>query len=320
LRSEQILPVLLCGLLGTFTPGVWAQQGGEGQDAEQEQEQEQEQEPPRQRPVSITGLGEWALARQYPEQAVWLNLEDDSRALALFSPELETPVRSAVIVLADEGQAADQAIVGALRQALSEAGMAAITLGLQAPPGPLRSSRLARDVPMPGTQENGEPEAGNPPGAEQDSVMIDVAAEEELAQLAEEYRNGVRAVLDAAAGELNERGYQQLLVLGVGWSADYVTEWAAGQNGVMGAVWLAPKFSPQRLTALAGLLAADRNWWLMDLHGSGGEAGNQGRARGAQLARGEVDRYRRQALPLASPPRREDAARVVNRISAWVDR
>ncbi|MGM0952933.1 MAG: DUF3530 family protein [Pseudomonadota bacterium] len=317
MRSEQILPVLLCGLLTTFAAGAWAQEDEEGQDAQQEQGA---QDPPRQRPVSLTGLGEWALARQYPEQAVWLNLEDDSRTLALFSPELKTPVRSAVIVLADEGQTADQSILGALRQSLSEVGMAVMTLGLEAPPRVFRDSRLAREVPTPGEQENGEPEADDPARAGQDSVMIDVAAGEDLEQLAEEYREGVRAVLNAAAAELNDRGYQQLLVLGVGWSADYVTEWAASREELLGAIWLAPKFSPQRLDALAEMLAAERNWWLMDLHDSGGELAKQGRERGAQFARAEVGRYQRQPLPLASPPRRDDAARVANRISARVDR
>jgi len=89
---------------------------------------------------------------------------------------------------------------------------------------------------------------------------------------------------------------------------------------LLGAVWLAPKFSPQRLDALAEMLAAERNWWLMDLHDSGGEVAKQGRKRGAQFARAEVGRYQRQPLPLASPPQRDDAARVVNRISARVDR
>ena len=308
-----MMPVLLCCLFMSMSVRGWAQENDQNPDAEQEPAA---QESARQRPVSVTGLGEWALARQYPEQAVWLNLEDDSRALALFSPELETPVRSAVIVLADEGQTADQAILGALRQALSEMGMAAITLGLQAPPGIMRSSRLARNVPTPGEPEEGEPEAGNAPGAERESVMIDVAAEEDLKQLAEDYREGVRAVLDAAATELNERGYQQVLVMGIGWSADYVTEWAISREQLTGAVWLAPKFSPQRLSALTDLLAADRNWWLMDIHHSGGEAEKRGRERGATLARAGVARYQRQAVPLFLPPRREDADRVVGRISA----
>lgn len=313
MRSEQILPVLLCGLLTIFAAGAWAQEDEEGQDAQQEQGA---QEPPRQRPVSLTGLGEWALARQYPEHALWLTLEDDSRALALFSPELETPARGAVIILADEGQTADQAVVGALRQTLPNAGMAVITLGLQAPPRALRRSRLARNVPLPGADDNGDMEAGTLPGEAPGEVMIDVASEEDLRQLAEDYRNGARALLEVAAGELNERGYQQLLVVGVGWSADSITEWVAGREALVGAVWLAPKFAPQRLAELAELLSVDRNWWLMDLHSSNGEAARQGRERGAQLARAGVNQYRRQALPLASPPQKEDAARVVNRIRA----
>src|SRR5690606_41697587 len=54
------------------------------------------------RAMAVSGLGEWARAKAYSERAVWLNLEDDSRALALFEAGLSTPGRGAVIVLADD--------------------------------------------------------------------------------------------------------------------------------------------------------------------------------------------------------------------------
>jgi len=299
-----------------FATAVGAQEEAEAPDAEPEQAAPDRN---KDRPIVVTGLGDWGLATQYPEQAVWLELEDDSRALALFRPEQRVPARSAVIVLADEGQTADQLVVGALRRTLPESGIAALTLGLQSPPRALRQRREARDVPEPAAPEDGELE-GAAAEAEAEQVMIDVAADEELEALSEEYRNGVRGLLNAAADELAERGYEQLLVVGVGWSADYVAEWAAGQDALAGAVWLAPKFSPDRLTAVAELLANDRNWWLLDLHNSQGEAADRGKERGAELARADVGRYQRQALPMNDQPGPSDAGRISSRISARVGR
>jgi len=86
------------------------------------------------RAVSVSGLGEWALAQAYPERAVWLDIEDDGRALAMFQPELRTPGRGALIVLADEGQNAAEGLSGPLLQALAERGFAVMTLGLRPPP------------------------------------------------------------------------------------------------------------------------------------------------------------------------------------------
>ena len=317
---------LVLGLLWVWSCGALAQEQGAEQAPGDEQANEEEQAPApaKDRPVLHSGLGEWGLASQYPEQAVWLDLEDDSRALALFSPELETPAKAAVIVLADEGQTADEGVTGALRQALPGAGMGALTLGLRAPPEALRRSRLTRTVPTPGEdgEEDGEPAGDNgddaAPGV--GSVMIDVASDEELQTLFDNYTNSVGTLLDAAAAKLNEQGYQTLVVLGVGWSADYVAQWAAGRSNLEGGVWLAPSFSPPRLAEVSGQLAGERVWWLLDLHGSLGEAGLQGRERAARFAREGVERYRRQAIPLASPPRREDSARVVSRLRGQFSR
>src|SRR5690606_40467859 len=56
--------------------------------AQDEAQGSEEEEPvakvsPASRSGFSTGLGEWALARRYPEQAVWLDLDDEGRALGL---------------------------------------------------------------------------------------------------------------------------------------------------------------------------------------------------------------------------------------------
>lgn len=312
MKSQWGLSLLLSGLMLVFSSTVLAQQDGE----QPQTDTEPAAEAPASKRFSVTtGLGEWALASQYPEQAVWLELEAGSRALALFRPEQQVPARSAMIVLANEGQTADEAIVGALRRTLPDDGMAVITLGLRAPPDVLRQSRQSRKVPTPGDGEDGGQEKDNPADENASSVMIDVAAPEDLEALAENYQNSVSGLLDAAAGALKDRGYERLLVLGVGWSADYVTEWAAGQGQLAGVVWLAPAFTPDRMTALTEVLAEDRNWRLLDLHSTSNQAG--ARERAAELARAEVGQYRRLPLPMASPPNAADADGIANWVSAW---
>jgi hypothetical protein len=312
LKSQWGLSLLLSGLMLVFSSAVLAQQDGE----QPQTDTEPAAEAPASKRFSVTtGLGEWALASQYPEQAVWLELEAGSRALALFRPEQQVPARSAMIVLANEGQTADEAIVGALRRTLPNDGMAVMTLGLRAPPDVLRQSRQSRKVPAPGDGEDGGSEGDNPTGENTSSVMIDVAAPEDLEALAENYQNSVGSLLDAAAAALRDRGYERLLVLGVGWSADYVTEWAAAQDRLAGVIWLAPAFTPDRMTALTEVLAEGRNWRLLDLHGTSSQAA--ARERAAELARAEVEQYRRLPLPMASPPNAADADGIANWVSAW---
>ncbi|XKH01920.1 alpha/beta hydrolase family protein [Marinobacter nauticus] len=313
MRSERGVSLLLWCLLAIFSSTALAQEGDEGQPAEPERPAGT---PANERFSVTTGLGEWALASQYPEQAVWLELEAGSRALALFRPEQQVPARSAMIVLANEGQTADEAIVGALRRTLPDDGIAVMTLGLRAPPDVLRESRQSRKVPAPGDGEDGGPEGDDPSGGNAGSVMIDVAAPEDLEALAENYQNNVSGLLDAAAGALRDRGYERLLVLGVGWSADYVTEWAAGQGRLAGVIWLAPAFTPDRVTALTEVLAEERDWRLLDLHGTSNQA--IARERAAELARAEVGQYRRLPLPMASAPDAADADGIANWVSAWV--
>ena len=125
------------------------------------------------RATAVTGLGEWSLARMFPERAVWLDLDDDSRALALFQPELKTPARGALIVLANEGQTAAEGLAGGLLDTLAERGVAVMTLGLRPPPESVVRRRQQRLVPEP--QEPAPPEDDQL----QSSVMIDVAEEED---------------------------------------------------------------------------------------------------------------------------------------------
>lgn len=283
----------------------------------QENEPEADQGAPHameRRATALTGLGEWSLARMFPERAVWLDLDDDSRALALFQPELKTPARGALIVLADEGQTAAEGLAGGLLDTLAERGVAVMTLGLRPPPESVVRRRQQRLVPEP--QETAPPEDDQL----QSSVMIDVAEEDALEEVMSDYRNSIRELLDAAAGELERRGYERPAVSGIGWSADYVTAWALGQGALSGVIWLAPRFSGDRLPELPAMLSADRPWRVLDLHAMDDAGRHPAVARAAALAREQVSGYRRQPMALSTPPQRADAERVASRIQAWMNR
>jgi hypothetical protein len=266
------------------------------------------------RATAVTGLGEWSLARMFPERAVWLDLDDNSRALALFQPELITPARGALIVLADEGQTAAEGLAGGLLDTLAERGVAVMTLGLRTPPESVVRRRQLLLVPA--------PSESMPPGEEpqSSSVMIDVAEEDAPEEVMSDYRNSVRELLDAAARDLERRGYQQPAVAGIGWSADYVTAWALGQGALSGVIWLAPRFSAERQSDLPGVLSADRPWRVLDLHAMDDTSRHPAVARGAALGREQVSGYRRQPVALSNPPERADAERVASRIQAWLNR
>lgn len=283
----------------------------------QENEPEADQGAPHameRRATALTGLGEWSLARQFPERTVWLDLDDDSPALALFQPELRTPARGALIVLADEGQTAAEGLAGGLLDTLAERGVAVMTLGLRPPPESVVRRRQQRLAPEP--QEPAPPEDDRL----QSSVMIDVAEEEALEEVMSDYRNSIRELLDAAAGELERHGYERPAVSGIGWSADYVTAWALGQGALSGVIWLAPHFSGERLPELPAMLSADRPWRVLDLHAMDDAGRHPAVARAAALAREQVSGYRRQPMALSNPPQRADAERVASRIQAWMDR
>lgn len=134
-------------------------------------------------------------------------------------------------------------------------------------------------------------------------------------------RESARGVLSAGMEELQRRGYERVAVLGIGWSADYVTDWAADSASVSAVVWLAPRFPARQQASLPSLLKERKGgqlWPVLDLQGSGGYYGAEGRARAAAFGRAKITDYDRQPVALTQPLEVEDAARVASRISAWM--
>ncbi|CAN0597430.1 unnamed protein product, partial [Ectocarpus sp. 12 AP-2014] len=96
--------------------------------------------PERQRVMISSGLGSAVIAAQRPDDAVWLDLEGDDTALALFEPEQRLPVEGALLMLADEGHSAASELLAGLGKRLSSRGWAGMTLGLEAPPYELQQA------------------------------------------------------------------------------------------------------------------------------------------------------------------------------------
>ncbi|PSF05234.1 DUF3530 domain-containing protein [Marinobacter fuscus] len=264
-----------------------------------------------------SGLGQAALAGRYLQHAVWLDLEQDGPALALFQPELSSPGHGALLLLVDEGQTADEGLAGALRQALAERGFAVMTVAAGLPPEAVRRQRLLPRIAEP------EPEALASPmqdtaGA---AATIDVAASGALDDAVSAYRNRVNALLAAGFAELQRRGYERPGLSGVGWSADYVASWASGNASVSGVVWIAPQFALAREAELPSLLKTENNDGavpVLDLQPP--QARASGKARAGAFARAGIASYQRQSVVMAEPPRAVDAERVASRISAWLQR
>ncbi|MDX1633568.1 MAG: DUF3530 family protein [Marinobacter sp.] len=299
--------------------------------------QEQEQEPPEaagegrpgapapaERVTVSLGLGAEALAEAYPDQARWLDTEADAQVLVMFEKEQTASPRGAVLILADEGQGANTGLAGALRQPLTRAGWAAMAMGLPELPLPLARARRLQAI-APG--QGGDKEAGKQgeePSADDTaptdpSVMIDVMAGDNLESLAQRYDSQVLAGLDAGLAELQDQGYERLVLVAVGHGAELAAKKAlAGDRGVQALVWIAPTFAADAERTLAARLEASP-LRVLDLVSSRRED-DRAAERAALMRRQGVADYSQQPVAMASRPERHNAHQLANRILAWLGR
>lgn len=158
------------------------------------------------RAMISTGLDSNAIAAKWPDAAVWLQPPDEDRVLALFEPEVDTPAKGALVILADEGQSAASGLAGALRQPMARAGWAVLTLGLEPPPYLLQQAYQQRGV---AALEASQESAANGSDGEADnvgSVMIDVMDSVDVEELEDQYRTRIQKALSVAVKHLADRG------------------------------------------------------------------------------------------------------------------
>jgi hypothetical protein len=311
--------LILCLVFFLCTPASATAESGQA-------EAEAGGEAPRQERITISlGLNHSALAAAYPELAVWLETDDHGRILTLFKPESVEKPKGAVLILGDEGQGADTGLVGALRDPLVRAGWAVMGMGLSELSLPLAQARRrmeeqARagtgDGPAPARAE--APAAAGNQGPESEAVMIDVMTDDNFESRSDARDAEVQAHLAAALADLSGRGYQQLVLVGVGRGAAHVARRAIADGGAgVSLVWIAPQFGPADLDNLAEDFRAGGPIPLLELTSSR-DARQPAKKRQALMKRQGVASYTQQPVAMSDPPEARNAGQLAGRITAWL--
>jgi len=270
------------------------------------------------RSIILTGVDAEAIARKRPDVAVWLTDSDQDRVLALFQPEQSSPARGALVILSDEGVSAAAGLADSLREPLSRAGWAVMTLGLRAPPFAVQ--RWLRQ------QSNTQPEVAENPaeegGADADSaVMINVMDTETPSDALNKYRDQVVSSLTAAVDALSAKDYERIVLVGVGRAAGHVTRQAREDGRASDLIWIAPYFYADESSSLTDLLASAASPSILELYSRfpGDESlDRSARERAAALERAGIVGYRQQPAAMARQPQARAAKMLANRISAWL--
>ncbi|WP_417515757.1 DUF3530 family protein [Marinobacter sp.] len=258
------------------------------------------------RGIVSSGLGEWGLSRRFPDSALWLDLEDEARTLALFWPETETPARGALIILADEGENAESGLAGALARELAHRKFAVLALGLEPPTAALEWI-LERPRPVPVAEpEEQSPDASSP-------ATIDVMASEVVDELEAAYRARIHQELVAGAAELREREYELLAVIGIGRGSNHTVPYAVEQEPPSALIWVGPKFYPRDASRLAEALEKASLPRILELSSSD-ESGQ----RKADLERAGVESFSLQSVGSGTSFLPRNGKALAGRISAWL--
>ncbi|PVY76448.1 uncharacterized protein DUF3530 [Tamilnaduibacter salinus] len=306
-RGDRWTGILALVLMGLFAPPVMAQQseGADGSAPESEDAPASGEETDKPRPVVRSGTGDEALAAHRSDRAVWLETPEHGRLLALLEREQAANAKGAVLILADEGQSADTALAGALREPLSKAGWAALSMGLPEPPQQVVRARRHPAMAMEGDKETAGQE--EPANEEADAVMIDVMDPTELDDLTETYRSRIDAYVSAALERLSSEGYSPVVLVGVGYGASAMARHTGSATAL---VWVAPQMSESALEAFQPGVP------VLELYPNRQQT--QARQRSAQLKRQQLPSYRQQPVAMDAQPQRRDAGQVANRMLSWL--
>ncbi len=256
--------------------------------------------------VVSSGLGEWGLSQRFPGAALWLDLEDGTRTLALFWPETEIPARGALIILADEGENAESGLAGTLARELARRKFAVLTLGLEAP-----GAALEQILERPHLAPEAEPEEQSPGPAS--PATIDVIGSEAASELEAAYRARILEEFVAGAAELKKREYKLIAVVGIGRGSNHVVPYAAELETPSALIWVGPKFYPRDASRLASALEKASVPRILELSSSG-----EGGQRTAGLKRARVEGFSLQPVGAGTAFLPRDGKALAGRISAWL--
>lgn len=247
----------------------------------------------------FSGLGELALSRDFPDASVWLELADGGQALGLFRPAAREPALGALVLLGDVGETAASGLAGVLAGQLAERGWATITLGLEAPSPSLQ--RLLERVPEP------VPEPDSSTGDALPAVMA--RAEGDDTGQEDEYRERVREMLLAALSELTGRGFEQPVLLGVGYACNHLAFWPENAGSAKAVIWVAPAFYPRTRDGLEDWLEGLTDMTVLELSAP---------ASGNREHRPAVAPYSYQPVAITQPPSVPDAGMIAGRVHSWL--
>lgn len=257
--------------------------------------------------VRSTG-GDGALAQRHPHLAVWLEPAESPRVLSLVEREATDEPSGAMVILADEGQSANDPLLEDLRARLTRAGWATMTLGLEQDSPALELARqrlLAGDSQRQDADE--DEEAGGP-------VMIDVndqAAED----LMEAHRGEMKARLASAIDWFTERDYRQVVLVGVGSGAEVMRGYLPdAPQAVARVAWVAANFGPREPEAISDGLTDGRQLPILDLYPSRDQASERRRA---AFRRAGVSGYQAIPAPVGVRPEGRHAGVIANRLLGW---
>jgi hypothetical protein len=297
---------ILAALLLTVCPPAAAQGPVADDEAAAAGDAEAPADGPVQRVFVRSAVDSGALARQYPHLAVWLEPADAPRVPGLVERETTASPSGAVVILAGEGQSANDGLLEGLRSRFSKAGWAAMTLGLEQPSPSLEIARDREASAAPDGEDDAE-------GAE--PVMIDVN-DQVARDLLESHRELVNGRLAAAVAWFTEREYRRVVLVGVGRGADEVRAFMPEAPAVVSqAAWIAADFGRQSVEAIREPLEVGQTVPILDLYSS---RGTSGPARSAAFRRSGIASYEAQAVPVPDRPASEDAGGIANRLLGWL--
>lgn len=302
--NDWVLPLVGLVLPLTMTGLVLAQEADNqtGQDA---------------RRVTVSsGMGSESVAAQRPDDVVRLELEGNETGLALFEPELRTPAKGAVLMLADEGQSAGTNFLAALGKPFTSSGWAVMTVGLEAPPYAVQQFwRHGGDRSVGAAGSGGESE-------DAESVMIDVMDDGDRGDLEARYNDRVQGLLAAASADLRQRGYDRVVLVALGQGAVHMARFAGNNGAGIEMVWIAPWFYPGNDQALNEMLAGMDGLSVLHLH-SARQDSNAATVlpseRAVRLREAGVGRFQTQAIAMSGRPGVRNAKLLANRIQAWLN-
>jgi hypothetical protein len=286
-----------------------------------------------QRASVVTGQGTMALQQQWPQSALWLEVDGadgtPTSVLSLVFTPLKNAATIGVVVLADEGHNAGEGFVTAFAGSLADRGLAALTLGLRAPTGGLKQV-MERELPLsevsPAVSTADEGQQPQPVAAgvaetssnpDPDPMLIDVMAGTELSEAEVQYRQEVAAQLRAAVGYLKREGYPKVVIVGVGRGANFATA-LPELAGSAGLVWLLPKFYPRDLDVLAERFTETPRLRVLDVQAARGNRSQSAMQRTTVMNQVEVAQYQRQRVMVQEPVQAQQGDALASRLAAWI--